>query len=75
MRAEIPERFAQIKDMRLDIVPRRVEVLRDKALVSYLFTENFTAQLPAGEVAKHDSDLNRMEFQRVGKKWLITRGL
>jgi len=75
VKIELPERLAQIKDVKLDIVPRRIEVGKNKAQVSYLFTENFTAQLPAGEVAKHESDLNRMEFERVGKKWLITRGL
>ena len=75
VKTELPERFSQIKDVKLDIIPRRIEVAKDKALVSYLFTQNFTAQLPSGEVAKHDSDLNRMEFVRVGKKWLITRGL
>lgn len=75
VRAELPGRLAEIKDVRLDIVPRKVDVEKNKAQVSYLFTENFTAQLPAGEVAKHESDLNRMEFERVDKRWLIVRGL
>ena len=75
VRAELPNRLAEVTDVRLDIAPRRIEVKRDRAFVSFLFTQNFMAQLPSGEVAKHESDLNRMEFQRVGTKWLITRGL
>jgi hypothetical protein len=75
LKVELPEKMAEIKDVRLDIVPRRIEIKKDHAQVSYLFTQNFLATLPTGEVAKHESDLNRMEFQRINKKWLITRGL
>ncbi len=75
LRVEISERFATVKEVKLDIVPRHIDVKRNKALVSYLFTQNFIAHLPSGEIAKHDSDLNRMELERVGKRWLITRGL
>jgi hypothetical protein len=75
LKVELPERLAQVKDLRLEIVPRRIEIKKDRALVSYLFTQDFMAVLPTGEVAKHESELNRMEFQRVNKKWLITRGL
>ena len=75
LKAELPERLALVKDLRLEIIPRRVEVKKDHAQVIYLFTQDFMAVLPTGEVAKHESDLNRMEFQRINKKWLITRGL
>jgi hypothetical protein len=75
LKAELPDRLAQVKDLRLEIVPRRIEIKKDRAQVSYLFTQDFIAVLPTGEVPKHESELNRMEFQRVNKKWLITRGL
>jgi hypothetical protein len=75
LKVELPERLAQVKDLRLEIIPRRIEVKKDRALVSYLFTQDFIAVLPTGDVAKHESELNRMEFQRINKKWLITRGL
>jgi hypothetical protein len=75
LKVELPERLALVKNLRLEIVPRRVEVKKDRAQVSYLFTQDFLAELPTGEVAKHESDLNRMEFQRINKRWLITRGL
>ncbi len=75
LKVELPARLAQVKDLRLEIMPRRIEIKKDHAQVSYLFTQNFMADLPSGQVAKHESDLNRMEFQRINKKWLITRGL
>jgi hypothetical protein len=75
VKTELPERLAQVKELRLEIVPRRIEIKKDRALVSYLFTQDFIAVLPTGELPKHESELNRMEFQRVNKKWLITRGL
>src|SRR5581483_3880955 len=74
LKVELPARLAQVKDLRLEIMPRRIEIKKDHAQVSYLFTQNFMADLPSGQVAKHESDLNRMEFQRINKKWLITRG-
>jgi hypothetical protein len=75
LKTELPQRLALVKDLRLEIIPRRIEIKKDHAQVVYLFTQDFMAELPTGEVAKHESDLNRMEFQRIKKKWLITRGL
>ena len=75
LKTELAQRLTLVKDLRLEIIPRRIEIKKDHAQVVYLFTQDFIAQLPTGEVAKHESDLNRMEFQRINKKWLITRGL
>jgi len=75
VKEELPQELATVKDVRVEIIPRRIEVKDDRARVSYLFTEDFTAHLPSGDVPKHESELNRMEFQKIDKRWLITRGL
>ena len=72
---ELPDKFAKVKDMRLSVTIRRVHVKEDRAKVSYLFTENYLAELPAGETPEHSSDLSQIEFVRSGTQWLITKGL
>jgi hypothetical protein len=74
-KADLPEKFAKVKDMRLEIQVRKIEVKDGFAKVSYLFTENFVAQLPSGQFPHHDSDVTQMEFQLIGKHWYIIRGL
>jgi len=73
--ADLPEKFAKVRDVRLEIQVRKIQVTGNYAKVSYLFTENFIAVLPAGQFPHHDSDVTQMEFQLVGKRWLIFRGL
>jgi hypothetical protein len=75
VKTDLPEKFARVKDVRLEIQVRKIEVKERLAKVSYLFTENFVAVLPAGQFPHHDSDVTQMEFQLVGKHWLISRGL
>ncbi len=72
---ELPQRLSKVKDVRLDITVRRISVRDDKARASYYYTENYIATLPSGELPEHESDLERMEFQRQGDRWLITKGL
>jgi hypothetical protein len=74
-KTDLPEKFAHVKDIRLEISVRKIEVKGTLAKVSYLFTENFVAQLPSGLSPHHDSDVSQMEFVLVGKRWLISRGL
>ena len=72
---ELPQKLGKVKDLRLDINVRRIAVKDDRATASYFYTENFIAVLPSGEVPEHASDIERMEFQRQGDRWLITKGL
>jgi hypothetical protein len=74
-KADLPEKFAKVRDLRLEIQVRKIDVKGTYATVSYLFTENFVAQLPSGQFPKHDSDVTQMAFQLIGKRWLIVRGL
>ncbi len=74
-KTDLPEKFAKVKDLRLEIQVRKIDVKGTYATVSYLFTENFVTQLPSGQFPKHDSDVTQMAFQLVGKRWLIVRGL
>jgi hypothetical protein len=75
LKAELPSEFAKVKDLRLEITVRQIKVQHDRAEVSYLFNEGFVKQMPSGDVPDRKSDLNRMEFQKLGDRWLITRGL
>jgi hypothetical protein len=74
-KTDLPEKFAKVRDVRLEVQVRKIEVKDHLAKVSYLFTVNFIAQLPAGQFPHHDSDVSQIEFQLVGKRWLIVRGL
>jgi hypothetical protein len=75
LKAELPAEFAKVKDVRLEVSVRHISVDRDRAEVSYFFNEGFIKQMPSGDVADRKSDLNRMTFQYIGDRWLITSGL
>jgi hypothetical protein len=74
-KTDLPEKFAKVRDVRLEVQVRKIDVKGSLAKVSYLFTVNFVAQLPSGQFPHHDSDVTQMEFQLVGKRWFIQRGL
>lgn len=72
---ELPKKLGKVKDVRLEINVRHITVKDDKARAAYFYTENYIATLPSGEVPEHEADIDRMEFQREGERWLITKGL
>jgi hypothetical protein len=72
---ELPQKLEKVKEVRLEIQVRHITVKEDKARAAYFFTENYIATMPSGEVPAHTSDIERMEFQRQGDRWLITKGL
>ena len=75
LKAELPAEFAKVKDVRLEVNVRHIAVDHDKAEVSYFFNEGFIKAMPSGDVPDRKSDLNRMTFQYIGDRWLITSGL
>jgi hypothetical protein len=75
LKAELPADFAKVKDLRLELNLRSIKVDRDHAAVTYYMNEAFTKQMPSGDVPDRKSDLNRMEFQLIDGRWMITRGL
>jgi hypothetical protein len=72
---ELPEKLDKVKDVRLEITVRHITVKDDAARAAYFYTENYIATMPSGEVPEHTSDIDRMEFQRQGERWMITKGL
>jgi hypothetical protein len=72
---ELPQKLDKVKEVRLDIQVRHITVSNDKARAAYYFTENYIATMPSGEVPEHTADIDRMEFQRQGDRWMITKGL
>ncbi|MHB1846338.1 MAG: nuclear transport factor 2 family protein [Deltaproteobacteria bacterium] len=72
---ELPTKFSKIKDIRLTVTVRRIDVNEDRAKAMYLYVEDYLATLPQGETPEHVSDIDRMELVRSGKGWLITKGL
>jgi hypothetical protein len=72
---ELQKQLEKVKDVRLEIQVRHITVSKDKAKAAYFFTENYIATMPSGEVPEHTADIDRMEFQRQGDRWMITKGL
>ncbi|HUB08330.1 MAG TPA: hypothetical protein VMB50_15085 [Myxococcales bacterium] len=72
---ELPQKLSKVKDVRLEINVRHINVKDGKAKAAYFYTENYIATLPSGELPEHEADIDRMEFQRQGDRWLITKGL
>jgi hypothetical protein len=72
---ELPQKLDKVKDVRLEIQVRHIVVKDDTARAAYFYTENYIATLPSGEIPEHTSDIERMEFQRQGDRWMITKGL
>jgi len=75
LKVELPVEFAKVKDVRLELQVRHITVDHDKAEVNYFFNEGFIKTMPSGDVADRKSDMNRMTFQYIGDRWLITSGL
>jgi hypothetical protein len=68
------ERFDHVKDARLDIQVRRIEVERQQATVEYFYSTAFLIDAPGSDWVR-ESDDKRMTLERTNEGWKILNGL
>lgn len=71
----LPEALERLAGMKLEIGVRKIEVKGDLATVELFYDTRYRIATTRGEVAKRDSDVNRMTLRREGNAWRITSGL
>lgn len=70
------EELQQLSDLRLTLALRAIEVRKGgDARAEVAFDQFYRVTTPSGPVARHDSDVHRMTFKKVGGKWLFSGGL
>jgi len=67
--------FAQVDTYRLEVSVRKIEVKGDQATADVVYDNYFRVMTPAGGIPKRESDLHRMWFRKVDKRWYIISGL
>lgn len=67
--------LGQVKDLRLQLSVRGIEVKGDKGQAEVFFDQFYRVNTPNGPVARHDADVHRMTFRKIDGKWLFTSGL
>jgi hypothetical protein len=73
LEADLEKEFGRVKDVRLDINVRRIEVTRDRAVADYFFSTAYIVDAPSAEW-KRESDDRRMILERDGKEWKVLSG-
>lgn len=71
----LPEDLARLESLRLTLTLRDIEVNDGKAKAHVFFDDWARIQTPNGPVAKHEADVHRMTFEKVGGAWKIASGL
>jgi hypothetical protein len=70
------EELSKVKDLRLQVALRGVEVISPtQAQAEVSFDQFYRVDTPNGPVARHDADIHRMTFKKVNGAWLFTSGL
>lgn len=65
--------FEKIKDARLDVQVRRIEVARDHATVDYFYSTAFLVNAQGADWQR-ESDDKRMTLERVDRSWRVLSG-
>jgi ketosteroid isomerase-like protein len=75
LKKALPDAFQRLAGARLEIGVRKIEIRGDAATVDLFFDTRYRVTTPRGEVAKRDSDVNRMTLKREAGGWRIASGL
>lgn len=69
--------FKSVDSLRVEIGVKRIDVTPDgdRASAQLFYDGSFRVLTPTGPVAKRSSDLQIMQFRRVGAGWKITAGM
>jgi ketosteroid isomerase-like protein len=70
----LPQRLAALKDVKLDVSVRRIDLEGDTARVVFFYNQSYRAP-GITQRAQSDSDLNEMVLRREGGRWKIVSGL
>ena len=74
LKAQLPERFKRLSDIRVEMELRRIHVEGDAAVAVYFY--NLRYRMPGiNEKPQLESDLKQMNFAREGEGWKITSGI
>jgi ketosteroid isomerase-like protein len=69
------EELANVSALRLQLTLRNIQVKRDTADAEVFFDQYYRVTTPNGPVARHDADIHKMTFKKVGGAWKFTSGL
>jgi hypothetical protein len=67
------ETFEKVRDARLDINVRRIDVQGDRAVVDFFYASASLVDTPTAQW-KRESDDYRMHLEREGKEWKVVLG-
>ena len=67
--------FAKVDTYRLEVSIRKIEVKGAEATADLVYDNYFRVMTPAGGIPKRESDLHRMWFKKVNKRWFIVSGI
>lgn len=70
----LPERFAQMEKVKLQIDPRDVKIENDRGTVTYYYTINYRLPKLTRE-PQMESEIKQMVFVRDGEEWKILSGI
>jgi len=74
LQKNLPQRFAKIDDVHLDMNVRKIELKNDIASVIYYYTMSFRMPTLSSKV-RTESDIKQMLLRREQGQWKITSGV
>jgi len=74
LQKSLPQRFAKVEDVHLDMNVRRIELKNDIASVIYHYTMSFKMPSLSGKL-RTESDIKEMLLKREQGRWKITSGV
>jgi hypothetical protein len=71
----LKDTFARLSQVRLEFGITSIEVNGDKATAELFYDAKYRVSVGKSEVAKRDTDLQRLKFRKEGTAWKIVTGL
>ncbi|HOX42838.1 MAG TPA: hypothetical protein PK668_04525 [Myxococcota bacterium] len=75
LRAKMTEYFKTIDKPTVSLTLKSLKVEEQRATVDYQYVCRYLMKLPSGERWQVTDELARMELEKVGQDWKITRGM
>ena len=75
LKKEVPEEFAKLKGLRMDITVKDARVTGNKAEIDYFLVLHYSIGLPTGEKWLSESDDARLHLALEDGQWKVTSGL
>jgi len=71
----LTETFVKLPDVKIELGVTDIKVKGDKADVELFYDAKYRVSTPRHEIAKRDSDVQRLVMAREGDSWKIVSGL